>query len=564
MTATAVRYRRGVHDLRRGPRWAIAGVPVVFLLVLFVYPVVSITGMGLLGLGAGTRATTFAEIVGDAGIWGIVWFTVWQAVASTVLTVALGIPGAYVLSRLRFPGRRVVRAVATVPFVMPTVVVAAAFTGLLGSRGPLRGVLDALGVSGGRLTGTVWAVLIAHAFFNYAVVLRTVGGLWEHLDPRLEEAARTLGARGLTVFREVTWPLLRPAVASAAAIVFLFTFTSFGVVLLLGAPRLATIEVEIFRSTTQLLDLRTAAVLSLLQLVGVLAALGAYARLRRRRTGRQRLTSTRIAQRPPRTPAQWWMLVGNLTVMVVLLGLPLFVLVERSLATEAGYSLQWYRSLADDGGRSGILFVSPLTAVWTSLRYAVVATVVAVVVGACAAVTVTAGRNRWLDTLLMLPLGTSAVTVGFGFLVALDSPPLDLRNSLLLVPLAQALVAVPFVVRLLVPVVEAIDPRLREAAAVLGAPPGRVFREVDLPIVGRGLLAAAGFAFAVSLGEFGATVFLAQPNRPTVPVAIYRLLGQPGAANLGRAMAMSTVLMILTTAAILTIERLRVRGVGEF
>jgi thiamine transport system permease protein len=156
------------------------------------------------------------------------------------------------------------------------------------------------------------------------------------------------------------------------------------------------------------------------------------------------------------------------------------------------------------------------------------------------------------------------VTVGFGFLVALDSPPLDLRNSLLLVPLAQALVAVPFVVRLLVPVVEAIDPRLREAAAVLGARPGRVFREVDLPIVGRGLLAAAGFAFAVSLGEFGATVFLAQPSRPTVPVAIYRLLGQPGTANLGRAMAMSTVLMILTTAAILTIERLRVRGVGEF
>jgi len=564
LSAISVRHRRGVHDPPRGPRLAIAAVPVVFLAVLFVYPVVSITGMGLLGLGAGTRITTFAEIVGDAGIWGIVWFTVWQAVASTVLTVVLGIPGAYVLSRLRFPGRRVVRAVATVPFVMPTVVVAAAFTGLLGSRGPLRDVLDAVGVPGGRLTGTIWAVLIAHAFFNYAVVLRTVGGLWEHLDPRLEEAARTLGARGLTVFREVTWPLLRPAVASAAAIVFLFTFTSFGVVLLLGAPRLATIEVEIFRSTTQLLDLRTAAVLSLLQLAGVLAALGAYARLRRRRTGRQRLTSTRIVQRPPRTPAQWWMLAGNLAVMAVLLGVPLLALVERSLATDAGYSLQWYRSLTDDGGRGGILFVSPLTAVLTSLRYAVVATMIAVVVGGCAAVTVTAGRNRWLDTLLMLPLGTSAVTVGFGFLVALDSPPLDLRNSLLLVPLAQALVAVPFVVRLLVPVVEAIDPRLREAAAVLGARPGRVFREVDLPIVGRGLLAAAGFAFAVSLGEFGATVFLAQPSRPTVPVAIYRLLGQPGAASLGRAMAMSTVLMILTTAAILTIERLRVRGVGEF
>ena len=82
----------------------------------------------------------------------------------------------------------------------------------------------------------------------------------------------------------------------------------------------------------------------------------------------------------------------------------------------------------------------------------------------------------------------------------------------MLVPIAQALVAIPFVVRAVVPVLRAIDPRLREAAAMLGASPARVWREVDLPIVARAALVAAGFAFAISLGEFGATLFIVRPD----------------------------------------------------
>ena len=164
----------------------------------------------------------------------------------------------------------------------------------------------------------------------------------------------------------------------------------------------------------------------------------------------------------------------------------------------------------------------------------------------------------------MLPLATSAVTVGFGFLIALDKPPLDLRDSWWLVPLAQATVAVPFVIRTLVPVLRSIDDELRDAAAVLGASPARVWREVDLPIVFRALLVSAGFAFAVSLGEFGATVFLARPDHPTVPVAIYRFLGRPGALNVGQAMALATLLMAVTAVVVLLIDRVRVGQLGEF
>ena len=211
-----------------------------------------------------------------------------------------------------------------------------------------------------------------------------------------------------------------------------------------------------------------------------------------------------------------------------------------------------------------MLFVSPLEAAGTSLRYAAIATVIAVVVGGCGAFALARRRSAALDTTISLPLGVSAVTVGFGFLIALDEPPLDLRTSWVLVPIAQALVAIPFVVRTMIPVLRSIDPSLREAASTLGASPARVWREVDLPIVARAGLVATGFAFAISLGEFGATLFIVRPDTPTLPVEIFRLLGRPGATNFGAAMAASVLLMTITALAVLVIERFRVGSVGEF
>jgi thiamine transport system permease protein len=214
--------------------------------------------------------------------------------------------------------------------------------------------------------------------------------------------------------------------------------------------------------------------------------------------------------------------------------------------------------------------VAPAQAIRNSLSYAVVATIVALVIGGIAAVVIVdrerRGRRfaRGLDGLLALPLGVSAVTVGFGFLIALDTPPLDLRTSWWLVPIAHALVATPFVIRTMTPVLRSIDPRLREAAAVLGAPPFRVWREIDLRIGARAVAVAAGFAFAISLGEFGATAFIARPDRPTLPVVIYRLIGHPGAANFGMAMAASVVLAATTAAVMFAVQRLRVGSMGAF
>ncbi|MFC8391125.1 ABC transporter permease [Streptomyces sp. NPDC057238] len=531
-------------------------VPVAFFAVFFAYPVTAIVARGLKADGV-WHLGRIGDVLAQSDVRQVLWFTTWQALVSTALTLLIALPGAYVFARFDFPGKQVLRAVVTVPFVLPTVVVGTAFMALVG-RG---GLLDELW--GLRLDTTVWAILLAHVFFNYAVVVRTVGGLWSQLDPRQEEAARMLGASRFAAWRTVTLPALAPAVAAAALMVFLFTFTSFGVVQILGGPTFSTLEVEIYRQTSEIFDLSTAAVLTMIQFVAVGAILALHAWTVRRRETALRLVDASVTARRPRGAGQWALLGGVVATVAVLILLPLAVLVERSFGA-AG--LGYYRELTEDDG--GVFLVAPIEAVGNSLQYAVAATAIAVVIGGLAAVALTrrdAGRLvRGFDALLMLPLGVSAVTVGFGFLIALDEPPLDLRASWILVPLAQALVGVPFVVRTMLPVLRAVDVRLREAAAVLGASPWRAWREVDLPLVRRALLIAAGFAFAVSLGEFGATVFIARPENPTLPVAVARLLGRPGDLNYGQAMALSTILMIVCAVALLVLERLRTDRTGEF
>ena len=528
-------------------------VPAGFLAIFFVVPAGTLVWTGLFQDGR-LDVGAVVEVLTSASTREVAWFTFWQATVSTAATVAVALPAAWLLGRIRIPGRALFSAALVVPFVLPTVVVGTAFLALLGPSGPLP--VD--------LRQTATAVIVAHVFFNYAVVARTVGAAWQAIDPAAEEAARTLGASRWTAFRLVTLPQLRPSLAGSAAIVFLFTFTSFGVVKILGGPRIATIEVEIHRVTTQLLDLRVASVLSLLQLAAVVSALALYRRAGRRR-GIARVQAGRSVLHRP-TGTERVVVVLTILSAAVLLAVPMATLVWRSVDTAGGPSLDYYRAL-DTVGRGTIAFVPPTEAIRNSLVFGFVAATMALVVGVFAAVGVhrLGGRARGAaDSTLMLPLGTSAVTVGLGFLIALDTPPLDLRTSPVLIPAAQAIIAIPFVIRTVLPALDAVPDQLREAAASLGASPSRVWREVDLRLLRRPALVAYGFAFAISLGEFGATVFIARADAPTVPVAIFRALGQPGALNVGQAMALSTILLAMTTIVMLVVDRVGDARVGGF
>lgn len=530
---------------RRAGLAALAALPLGVLAIFFVLPLGGMLGRGLrpdgrLDLGGAWDVLTRPRIA------KVLWFTLWSSTVATLITVLLGVPLAYTLYRLRFPGRTVLRALVIVPFVLPTVVVGIAFRTLLSASGPL-GFLG--------LDGTRTAIVAVLVFFNIAVVVRTVGTAWDGLDRRPAEAAATLGAGPAQVFRTVTLPALRPAIASGAAVVFLFCATAFGSVLMLGGQRFATVETEIYLQTTQFLDLRAASVLSVLQVLVVVVLLFGTTRVGGGTVGR----SPAAPRRPVRGDVPWLVLTG---VVVAALVTPMVTLVVRSLQLRGSWSTAGYRRL---GGVAG-------AALGNSLLTALAATAVSLVLALLIAVVITRPARtrgerrlfRLLDGLFTLPLGVSAVTIGFGFLITLDRPPLDLRSSALLVVIAQALVALPLVLRVIVPALRAIDDRRRQAAATLGAGPLRVFATVDLPIVGRPVLAATGFAFAVGLGEFGATSFLALPDRQTLPVLIYDTIGRPGAENFQLALAASVLLSAVTVAIMVAVEQLRVGSVGAF
>jgi thiamine transport system permease protein len=536
---------------------ALAAGPVLVLGVLFVLPVGGMLAQGLWPDGSFDPGGV-AEVLARPRVHRVLWFTVWSSAVATLVAVALGLPAAYTLHRLALPGRRVVRAALLVPFVLPTVVVGVAFRQLLGEGGPL-GFL--------ALDGTPAAIVAGLVFFNVAVVVRAVGAAWESLDPRPGEAAAALGASPAQVLRTVTLPALRPAIVGAASVVFLFCATAFGIVLTLGGVRHATVETEIYLLTTTIFDLQAAAALSILQIVVVLGLLALSARLRHApdpTSGRVVATPRRV--RRPDLPA-----VAATLLLLAALAVPVVTLVAGSFRVDGAWSAANYRALGGTGD-NGAPLVPASSALLTSLRTAVDATWMALLVGLAVSLIVTrrsytpAERRvrSTLDGFFMLPLGVSAVTLGFGFLITLDQPPLDLRDSPLLVPMAQALVALPLVVRTLGPVLSGIDDRQRQAAASLGAPPWRALLTVDLPVVWKPVLAAGGFAFAVSLGEFGATSFLARDDAPTLPVVIFRLLGHPGEMNYGMALAASVVLATTTAAVVLLVERLRVPSVGAF
>ena len=554
--------------------------PVCFLILFYFYPLGSIFSLSFSRSQSGIFAPILQAIQSPIP-WRVLGFTLWQAILSTVLTLAIGLPGAYLFGHFNFKGKSILQALTGIPFLMPTLVVAAAFNALLGPGGWINiGLMQIFKLSNPpiQFVNTLTAILVAHVFYNTTIVLRTVGDFWSHLDPRVNQAARMLGANRWQAMRRITLPLLTPAIAAASLLVFIFDFTSFGVILILGGPHFATLEVEIYYQTVSLFNLPLAAVLSLLQLACTLGLTILYTRLIRRLSIPLSLKSARVTHKKLSTKRSKIVAGVIIFTLLTILIVPLAALSLRSVTrlepnrgeltvSAPGFTLDFYRNLWVNSNES-IFYTPPSTAIVVSLGYAIATTILALLLGFPAALALSRDANSHLshalDALLMLPLGTSAVTLGLGFIVALDKPPLDLRSSLLLVPLAHTLVAFPFVVRNLTPAFRSIQPRIRQAAATLGASPGNVMRYIDIPMIGRSLLVAATFAFTISLGEFGATSLIARPEYPTIPIAIYRLISRPGESNYGQALALSTILMIVAGAAMFIIDRSRIGEIGEF
>ena len=541
-------------------------VPLIFLGIFFFYPLSSILGLAVQSFMHGTSSINWDGILKPLG------FTLYQASLSTLLTILVGIPAAFLFGRFDFKGKGILRILATLPFILPTVVVAAGFNALVGPRGWLNVVfmqLLQLNQPPIQILNSLSAILLAHVFYNTAVVIRTVGTALEQLDPRLEQAGRTLGASPWRSFWQVTLPLIRPALASAALVVFLFDFTSFGVILLLGGPQYATLEVEIYNQTMQLLNLPQASLLSVIQM----ACTFLLTVLILRGGGGLAVPVAPRVKREPISSAHTWrekvFIIFMMAILIVLLVLPLAALVLRSVVyLEAGsgstvsfstrFTLEYYQELFINR-RQSLFYVPPIQALLNSVAYAVATSLLALFFGSLASYALAQNKriNSFFDPVLMLPMGASAVTLGLGFIVAFSRFPNARSLFPFLIPCAHALIALPFVVRVLQPALASIPATLKQAAATLGASPWQVWKRIELPIISRAASVAALFSFTISLGEFGATAFLSRPDIPTLPVAIFRFLGLPGALNYGQALAMATILMLLCALVMIMIDHSR-------
>lgn len=536
-------------------------LPLSFLIIAFFLPLSRI-----LALTFDPGTLTFQNIL---LAFRVLFFTFNQATLSTILTLLLGLPSAYLFARYNFRGKFLLRALTAVPFMLPTVVVAAGFSALIGPRGLIHSLFP---LSSFSFVGTLTAILVAHVFYNTTIIIRVVGNALSSLDPKLEAAARSLGADSARVWWNVTFPLLLPSLLASSLLVFLFDFTSFGVVLLLGGSQFATLEVEIYLRVLRLPNLPLAALLSVIQLICTILFSILYSRFAARSVVQTAPRSAESNLRKPATFRERILITGFIFLLTSFFILPLSALPLRSLfrieadrgqrgEVRYGFTTDYYTELFVNR-RGSVFYVPPIRATVNSLGYAGATVILSLLLGfpAAFALAKPTRLERVLDPVIMLPLGSSAVMLGLGFIISYGA----WLTSPWLVPFAHSLVALPFVIRTLQPAIVSIPQRLRQAAASLGASPWKVWKNIDLPILRRATLAAATFAFTISLGEFGATLLIARPEYPTIPIAIERFLSQPGGLNYGQAMAMATILMLLTITSILIIEKFRLPGSGEF
>ena len=525
----------GRQSLNRKILWTL---PLLFIAVLFYWPITKITSLGFPG--------NWLSTLFEPKTLGVIWFTIWQAALSTLVTVAIAIPGAYVLYRKSFLGQRMVRALITVPFILPSIVVAVGFTVF---RNAHQFWID-LGFT--FVSDPVYWIIGAHVFVNYSIAVRTIGGVFASLDQEIEEAAELDGAGRLRTLLTISLPQLRPAVFSAVALVFLFSATSFGIVLVLGGGQVQTIETLIYFAATQFLDLQTAAALVLVQTAITALAFLIGSSLAKGAVGFEQVFDATPKPRVDLRDLPAALITG--VIVVGLLVMPILLVLVEAFRVGDGLGLQNFSNLSTRGARD-LLNISVVDAALNSLRNMAIAALVAFVFGTLVSWLLVRTRNTVLDLAFMVPLGVSSVVLGFGFLVSFDSDWFPLRSSWLIVPLAQALIALPMVIRLVYPALVSIGKEPIEQASIDGANSFQIWRFVESGMIKGVLLTALGYAAILSVGEFGASSFLAYGSEGTIPTLLFRLIGRPGEQNYGMAMAISSILIVFVWAVMLLLSR---------
>jgi len=519
-----------LQTLTRAAGWRsllLGALPALALGLLLLAPLGRLALEGFSGQLSSADAVSWFKPWQDSYLrWRVLW-SLAQAAITCALALVLGLPLAWVLARFEFAGRTLVLRLLMLPFVVPTLAAALGVLALWGPHGLISGWL------GINLQGTPWLLLYGNLFFNLCLVVRAGVDALGQVNALQLAAARSLGATPWRAFWRVEWPAIAPWLVASLCLVFLYCFAGFGLALVLGGQRYATVEVEIYTLVAHELQLAQASVLALWMLLLTGAVAVAYAALEKRLAAPVRTAP--VARQRPQGTAQWLALGAALSVLFVVCALPIVAIFIKAI------SALWT-------GAIGIFDAEAWAALQNTLQFSVLALVLATLLGVLHAMAAQASV-AWRAA-AFLPFVVSPVTVAFGLLLLYPS----LTASLPLLLAAYALLAYPFVAKSLSAGLDALPAHLGQAARTLGASPWRCFWRVSLPLLLPALRRGMAFAMATALGEFAVTLFLSRPEWATLTTLIYQRLGRPGQANLDAAMVLACVLMLLALVAFLLIE----------
>ena len=503
-------------------------IALLYLTIFFYVPLLTILKESFLRGDSFTLAN-YLDVLTKSVVVSSIQFTFIESILSTLASVILGLPIALILTKYRFKGKSVYESLLLVPFILPGMVVGLAFLLLFNPNGIIPSFFEIIGF---RLEQSLWSfvgIIMAHAYYNSPLVAVMTTSVWRRVDPEIEEVAETLGAHGFKKFVKITMPLIMPGLLSSSLLTFIFSFSSFEVVLLLGNFRFRTIEVEIYHLFRNRLDFSGASSLATVQLIIIILLTWLYF------TSIQKYTDIRKSGKVSKVFEEHLFKTSkkNLLLGIYLVFFSIFQIFP--LAMTLFYSV--YDPVKDQFTLSGFSSVfstdynpylgsSPISAPINTIIFSVITASISLLLGLISAYATKEGGLLSLisNIAVFVPLATSRLTIGLGMILAFGSIGVLYQDTRPLIIASHIMIAYPFTTRSILNGLSKIDPYVIESAETLGAKPLKRFVKVDVPILSPSLAVATSLAFATSLGEFAATNILYRGNFPTLTVLIYVML----------------------------------------
>ncbi len=531
-------------------------LPLSFLFVFFFYPLINIIRFAFFGSN-GFSLKSFLAVLSDSYTLRVLAFTFKESFLSAAITLLIALPGAYIISHFRFKGRDALVSLATIPFILPSVLVALGFIILFGRSGMVNTFLIKIlhFHHPVNLLYSFWGIILVHVFYNFPIPLRIIGASWDGLPKKYSFAAQSLGASNLEVFFKVTLPLLLPSVISSFTLVFMFCFLSFVIILVIGGAKFATLEVSIYTYYNMFFDFKTGSALALIQAAFTLLFVYVYMK-----TG-----SFAGKSEEKREIYEYKSLFENrksfifstiyLIFVFPVIFLPLIVIFASSFTNPvtSEFTLNNFIDLFS-GKFTYITSIGIYRVILNSIFFALFATALSTIFAVMISYSVKklSKLKDFLVALLMLPIAISPVTIAFSYILTFRNTPVI--NSWLIIASAHTVIAFPFALKTLYPSVERMPRSLVYAAQSLGMNRLKTFFAVDLNLLRLPIIVSSIFVFAISLGEFGATFMLYKNKYITMPVALYRFIS---GRHFGIASAMGAVLSLMALLIFFLIDKFR-------